>query len=625
MSRELAKLVLEDLADRKAGWEGKQRVFYEMRHQGVRRKSKPFPEAADLHYPLGDGIIDKLKPFYFAQVFGNEMLATFAAESTQADALTRGAAAVFDDHLKEKTNFFEEINAAIDNMTMAGGAPIKCWYDVAAERLEFDAIDPIFLVVPPGTKDLQRATRVTHIIQMSVEEYRLDDRYNQDEETIRRIKGKGTSENDSGGKLEAKYSREGLTHGQDNDQIVLWETYVRTKDGIRVTTFSPVAPDIEIRKSFMLIAEAYPEIPIYQFKMEIKDKGYYAPRGVMERIGPHEAYLSRLWNEKADSMTFLNKPIFTHDGSALNLQNIRLVPGQIVPNNLRKVDMGTTPFDFDAEMNGTRLTAEYQIGMPDFGTGQRLNTKERKTATEVAQIANVMGQSNDLRAWIFRRDLAKLYRCAWRLLVHFAKSDLRQWVSESGAESVDAAALAAQYRIQPSGTADGWNRPLRAMRAEQRYNSLKGDPAINQPELTRHRLEEDDPRLVRTLWQDPGTAQEDQIEDQADEIGTLLLGFPARVKPVDVHPLHIQTIMGYVQAQLAMQRPIDPLGLQKLAEHVQKHLQAFHQQDARAANELGKQVEALMAPLMQQVQAMQQQQQAQVAQAQPGGPMGMAA
>lgn len=614
MSRELAKLVLGDLDDRKAGWEGKQRVFYEMRHAGIRRKAKPFPEAADLHYPLGDGMIDKLKPFYFAQVFGNEMLATFVAETPQANELTRGAAGVFDDHLKERTNFFEEINAVIDTMCLSGGAPLKCWYDVGARKLEFDAIDPIFLVVPKGTKDLQGATRVTHIMQLSLEEYKLDDRFDQDPETIRRIRGKGVDEADMAGKVAAKYSREGITHGEDEDQIILWEVYTRTADGIEVATFAPAAPDIPIRPAFRLIPEAYPEIPIYHFKMEIKDKGYYAPRGVMERIGPHEAYLSRLWNEKADSMTFLNKPIFTHDGTALNLQNIRLTPGQIVPNNLRKVDMGTTPFDFDAEMNNTRLTAEYQVGMPDFGTGQRLNTKERKTATEVAQISNIMGQSNDLRAWVFRRDLAKLYRCAWRLLVYFARNELNQWVSESGVEALDAAALVGRYRIQPAGTADGWNRGVRLARAQQRYQMLRGDPAVNQAALTRDMIEEDDPRKVRTLWQDPGTAQEDQVEDQADELSKLLLGFPARVKPLDDHAIHLQTLMGYVQAQLQMQRPIDPLAIRKFAEHAQKHLQMLHEHNASAANELGKQVESVLGPLMQQAQAMQQQ-------TEPGAPM----
>lgn len=627
MSRELANKVLRDLDDRKAGWERKQRVWYEMRHEGIRRQSKPFPGAADLHYPLADGMIDKLKPFYFAQIFGNEMIATFVAESPQANELTRAAAAAFDDHLKERSNFFEEILSNIDNMLMAGSCPVKCWWDTKHARITFDAIDPIFLVLPRGAKGIETAPRVTHIMQMSVDEYKLDGRYADDEETIRRIKGRGISEADSGSKEAAKYSREGMTYADSDEQIVLWEVYTRSTDGsIHVETFAPASPEAPIRDPFTLDPEAYPDIPIYAFRTEIKDKGYYAPRGIVERVAAHETYLCRLWNEKADSMTFLNKPIFTHDGSALNLQNVKLTPGQIVPNNLRKVDMGTTPFDFDQEMMQTRMTAEYQVGMPDFGTGQAINTKERKTATEVSQISNIMSQSNDLRAQVFRRDLAKLYRGAWQLLSHFGREELGQYYADNQIHAVDPAALVAKYRIQPSGTADGWNRMARLYRAQQRMQMYQGNPAIDQSALVRNALEEDDPRLVKQLWRDPGTTQATQIEDQADELSVLMLGFPAEVQPLDDHAVHVQTVLGYVQAQQQLGRPIDPLAAKKFAEHIQKHLQAMHEADASGANELGKAVEQVMAPLMQQAQqweaAMQQQAQQQQAAQAAGGPMG---
>jgi hypothetical protein len=38
-----------------------------MRHDGIRRRNKPWPWAADLHYALADEKIDKLKPFYKQQ------------------------------------------------------------------------------------------------------------------------------------------------------------------------------------------------------------------------------------------------------------------------------------------------------------------------------------------------------------------------------------------------------------------------------------------------------------------------------------------------------------------------------------------------------------------------------
>lgn len=632
MSQKTATLVRKDLTARKSGWEDKQRIWYEMRHEGLRRQSKPFPSAADLHFPMADGMIDKLKPFFFAQVFGNEHVATFIAEKPQAKELSRAAGAAFDYHLKEETNFFEEILSNIDNMEMSGGAPIKVRWCVKRKRLEFDAIDPLFVIVPKGTTDYQTADRLTHVRQYAVDGYRrLGEPYATDEETIRRIRGKGVSENDQSGKIDEKSSREGITHGEDDDQIVLWEVYLRQDDNsIRVETFAPASPDTKIRPTFTL-ADPYKDIPVFFFPLEIKDKGVYASRGVVERIAPHEVYATRLWNEKADAMTFLNRPLYTHDGSALNLSNIRLTPGQIVPNNLRAVQMGQVPFDFDQELNSTRMIAEYQIGMPDFGTGQALNTKERKTATEVSAITNLMSQSTDLRAWIFRRSLAKLYRQSWALLAHFAREKLQTYYADNDVQQLDPAALEQAYRVFPSGTADGWNKAARMARAQQRLQMYRGDPSINQPALTRHALEEDDPRLVKELWTDPQTTQADQIEDQADELSVLMVGFPARVKPADDHSVHLQTLMGYVAAQQQMGRPIDPIAGKKIVEHGQQHLQQLMETKGRKqeAQQLGAQMQQLFAPLMQAAQAFEQQMQArqqqqamaQQQQLQPAGPM----
>ena len=37
---------------------------------GLRRVSPPYPGAADLHFPLIDSIVERLKPFYYSQLSG---------------------------------------------------------------------------------------------------------------------------------------------------------------------------------------------------------------------------------------------------------------------------------------------------------------------------------------------------------------------------------------------------------------------------------------------------------------------------------------------------------------------------------------------------------------------------
>ena len=74
----LASLTRGYLSDRQK-WEDRQELFYKMRNHGLRRKSKPFPSAADLHYPLIDTVIEKLTPFYLQQLSGAALLADFIA------------------------------------------------------------------------------------------------------------------------------------------------------------------------------------------------------------------------------------------------------------------------------------------------------------------------------------------------------------------------------------------------------------------------------------------------------------------------------------------------------------------------------------------------------------------
>lgn len=604
MSRQLFKLVCDDLAARKAGWEEKQRMFYEMRHEGLRRRSKPFPTAADLHYPLIDGTIDKLKPFYFAQIFGQEVCASFAALKTGATEGARAVANWFDWKLKQRSNWFDESLALIDNMCMGGSAPLKIWWDVAAKRLAFDAIDPLFLVLPDGTTDIDTADRVTHIQQLSVAKYRRDKRYAQGKDVEGRIKGRGTTDADSGGKEDVKYTREGLTYGTHDDEIVLWEVYARQDDGRWiVATFAPSAPDVVVRPPFYLPAP-YKAPPFVLFPMEIKDKGWAASRGVAEILGPFEAYITRCWNEKADALTFVNRPIFTHDGPAgSNLTNVRIRPGDVVPHNLKRVEMGEPPFSLDEEMLGTRMIAEQRVAMPDFGLTQR-GTKDSRTATEVQAATALMTQTTDLRAWIFRSRLGRVYRLAYELLRHFDREDLAFYAQEN-LQTLDANALEIPYLIEPEGSPDAWNRQARQQRAQARGQMYAQNPFINQAELTKHTLEEDDPRLVRRLFQDPKVKAQTQSEDQAVELAVMAEGFPPVVHPADDDAVHLDVVLGKLEHVAQFGPPLSAMVAQRYHEHTQAHLQQMEgKKDPRAkqyqarAQAVGAAIQAQMQQLL---------------------------
>lgn len=587
---------LSSLNDRKT-WEERQRTWYQMRHNGIRRARKPGPWASDMHYPLADTIISKLKPYYFEQLYAPEQLATFVSLKPQATRLTTGTARWFDFQLKQRSNLEMEILAAIDLFLNGGRSAIKACWNPKTKQIEYHAINSLHLVVPRNAVDTCNSGAFAHIRVLSRQDYLDDPNFtNKSDEFINSISGSGAE--DKSGDLtwkQEKFRREGITYGATKNEIIVWECYQKNESGKWVVeTYSPLVPNKDLRDTFEF-PYAYGEPTFVDFTYEVKDKGWYSSRGICELVAPHEASLCRLWNDKHDCMTLYNRPMFTSDQEIPNSANIEMHPGQILPFNLKAVQSGSPPISFDQEMMSTRQIAEQRIAMPDFGMNQVMNTSDRRTAAEVHSINEVMGNSNDLRARIFRKSLGKLYRMSWALLKEFKSKDLAYFYKDE-ALTLDAEALGGEYDIMPHGSADGVSKVFNQQKAVQRFQMFNNDPFINQMELRRSVLENDDSSLSQRLLVDPGTAQADQQEDQADEISVLNIGFKARVKPMDDHAIHIQTCLEYLQSREALGVVFNPISEKAVREHIMEHIEALRESDPKLARQIEKAITNMMAP-----------------------------
>ena len=95
-------------------------MFYRMRHNGLRRKNKPWPGASDAHFTLSDTVIQRLAHFYFQQMFATDLIAQFTPIRDKTTAYANAAAQWFDYQLKQKSNIETEILSVIDFMLMSG-------------------------------------------------------------------------------------------------------------------------------------------------------------------------------------------------------------------------------------------------------------------------------------------------------------------------------------------------------------------------------------------------------------------------------------------------------------------------------------------------------------------------
>lgn len=608
MDDELFEQINCDIESRKQ-WALKQPVWYSVRRDGLRRKRKPWPNAADLHYPLIDTVIDKLKPFYINQIFATERVADFVSSSPDDSEDILATSHWFDYKLKQESNLEDEINTCIDAMLVYGRGVVKTYWDSDNKRICYDAIEPLYIIVPEGTKDIQHAERIVHVMHLTPWEYKhglMSRHYKQDADFIKKITGSKEAQYDEGNMTHVRRQAQGITHSTDTDCIILWEIYERQPDHYyRVHTISPVMHREDVRPAFVLPYKPYdsklkPCAPFTDFTMEKTGKGWYSPRGVAEILIPHETSMCKMWNSKHDCMDLYNQPMLTATKDVPITQNMRCYPGQIIPFAVQAIQVGAPPISFDQEMANTRLVAEQRIAVPDFGFGDKgwdERKKGDKTATEVEAILSTGSQIIDMRSRIFRRSLGKLYIQSWNVLYQY--DDELGYFHDDEFKQLPKNVREKVKGIKPNGSSESWNIEARWKRAARRKALLGESPFIKQNELDKSLLELDEPGLVNRLYRDPREEETADAEAQMKEIPALQQGFPITVKPSDNHAMHAGVIFQFIISQMMKNAPSNPEGEAMIMQHLQGHMQALKQTQPKVAAKLQKEFQMTMRQLSQ--------------------------
>jgi hypothetical protein len=572
-------------------WEQKQRLYYEMRHDGIRRRSKPWPGAADMHFPLIDMTIGKSKPFWGSQALGAERLCSFVALKEQLEATTTAAADFFDFELKQNSNFQPELIRSIDTLLMRGRGVLKVTVDPFQDyRIVCEEVDPLFIIMADGADDFEDADWFVHVMHLTVGSYKRNRRYEQDPDVIKRIVGMKETDDTSGYLQRVKEIREGINFTGKPNQILLWEHYVKTMGGWTVYSYSPLNPQIPLRRPHGVPYKFGGKIscPFYSWKTEIKDKGWYSPRGLAETNRHFEQYACKLWNEKTDAMTFANRPVFTTEQAIPNTANLRWHPGEFIPGNARQVQVAPPAFSFDQEIAFTRSVAEQRSKLPDFGItqpGGGQGESSPRTATENNRISTLQTVATDFDGKIFRMDLARCYRHIWGLMLQFKRANLSYYAAGE-LKTIPEQALHDAYLITPDGSPDQWNKQLRVQRAQQRLGMFKGAPNVDQDVLVRDALAADDPKFALEAFIPSDVKAGSEAEDEAVEISIMKDGFPAQVKPNEDHVTRIHVLMGWLQKQSMSGAPVDPVAQQRVQQHLVIHWQYLKQTQPEAARAL---------------------------------------
>jgi hypothetical protein len=610
-----------------------------MRNGGIRRKFKPYPNAPDLSYPLGDTLIEKLKPAYIQQLYGAETIASFVSRRTQDKDVTAAAGYWYDYQLKQRSNFERTMFCAIDEMLQDGFTPIKVYWDATCKRLVWNQIDPLHLIAPKGTQEYNQgggADWLVHVINLSEAEYRANPRFKQDDDFIKSIKGKGIKDDSSetSGKAQAIELKEGINCSSNDNGIVLWEVHARDRKAKRINiyTISPLLgcePENYVSQPF---GQPYNKgvfasgecFPFFRIRAEIKGKSPESSRGIMEINAPYETSLSHSWNKLHEWQDFHSNPTYSSTQAVPNVHNVKTGPGKILPQGITPNPAPAPPNSIREGMEMTRAIAEDRTQIPDLGAGEHLSgnrgAKGGITATQIQAIVGQSGQGNDMRARVFRLDLGEGLNMGWSILLQYGVSALDEngrpdqtsltYMVDNEVRTLDQNAVHDDYEIVPNGSADSWNRGAQMQKRLAFYQTFSENPFIDLGELTKWVIEGDDPRLVKRFFRDPGDRQQDETEEQAEEIALMLLGFPAKVNPPDDDKAHLICLGQYVERQLKLGQPITPEFARLALQHGAQHDEALAQKKDPAL----RQIRAKGAQIIQVLQAIAQSDQTNVVQ-----------
>ncbi|HEY4360328.1 MAG TPA: hypothetical protein VGN17_05145 [Bryobacteraceae bacterium] len=578
--------IIEVLKNREK-YDDRQRTFYKIRRDGVRRLGKEKWQS-DTPVKLADPAIDKIKGQINRTIFQNDVICTFGTEQDNLAPYLKNAANCFSYRLKRKTNFNKSTKRSIDYMLESGISLIKIYRDVDENKVAFDDIRSSSFVVPPWTTDLQKADWCMEIKRVSLEAYKKNKLYNQHEDFIDSIKGDGSKNSKESEFSKLKYKREGLTHSDNLEEIIIWEVYYRDDAGnVRVVWWSPLRKDIPVRADQPLPYK-HNKYPYAKFEQEIIDKSWNGSRGVVEKGMGEEVNATKYRNMWTDYMAFKAKPILTTQGTQVNITNELLKPGDVTKGGLSAVSFDPPPKELLQEMLNSRSLQQELVGSPDFALQQTLQSGDAQTARAVGAAQNNSSLVSEERIFSIRETLTEVFSQAWSLTCQFDGESL-VYIFDGQTQILPQEAISDAYVIEPSGNPDGLGRAGEVQIVNDMFQNLRGDPRCNQDELYSMYYEVRGAETKKRLFVAGQDAAKREQLDQANCID--LMTNPVLEMQVDAeqgqdHATRVATNFQVMHKLFTERKAISPRAEGLLKQNTEQHIQLLQKQNPQLAKKL---------------------------------------
>lgn len=590
----------------------------------------PFPRASNVYVPLIDTTIEQKKAYFAAVPYSSSQIVSFTGLSQQSRPHQAQAASYYDFIVKQKTEFEDEYQYAIDNLLEWGNWFIKITYDRKNEVPVYTAIHPLFIICPWTATSFRKVPWFVHVMQFHKGEFvrkymkyakgdkeewksKLNELYDGIQDT--------NEDNDQAGMNRDEYDREGISKSAKGGKIVIWEKHYMDKDGNRrIKSLSPDAPDFDFQDdrkypyhyTTKMVGEDGQEIEQEQTEWMVEhcrrehiDKKLLSSRGYPELL--HEAQYSCTSMLRAfHNDMALKLPGIYHapNGIPGDTQNITLQQGTILPFKIESVNNGQASPQWIQSLEFSQRMWEARVA-----TGQLALDSEsgqgNKTAREVDFIAGMTNLNIKQETVMVAKSLRCVLRQGWRRIVQFKPKSL-QYYTEENLDQLPEMALNDDYVLTVNGSAESMNREAQIKNAEVIYKSSVNNPFAKTGEAFKYLLETATPGLVTRLYNDPMQRQASAEMKASDDLTIMMVVYrPITLLPTDDFYVNAVTAVQFLQAASQKGLQVNPQQLALIQKYIQDNRAALQQTNKAMYDKLSQELNQLDMQNKQQMQAQQ--------------------
>jgi len=283
--------------------------------------------------------------------------------------------------------------------------------------------------------------------------------------------------------------REGIDRINNPSKLVrvidLYCHYDLDNDGVNEKCHFLLAPDFTTILKKQRLENDSQKFPFVRFHTEIIDDRWFSPRGYPEHLEDLSKEIDAQHNQKLDSQTIRNAPIFTFRSGIVNPKLVKFIPGQGIPvpgttplNDALQIMNNNNPgieFSYEREELMLKTTIQEYLGQMDYSVQSMINKRQPRTLGEVQMQSQAANMVFSLDAAMYAFSLTEMFTQILELCQQYMPERIYTLiVGQDGVQPLNISRdeIQGKYHIYCRGNDINSNPQLRAQKAFMRVQTL---------------------------------------------------------------------------------------------------------------------------------------------------------